>query len=246
MSPEMTVFDFIPSSADDGTLRGSPAGVFFDLLGRPGLLARGAGAFHCLKPFHCMTVKSRRSWVQEARDMANEDEKDFNAMLLRDNGMPRVQIVTDPKAIEPYGKTRMCLSPPRDYDRTCVGPPSGRRSPWGISGTILPRGAARVLPTPPPRAFSSPSPPGPATSGPGWRPRGIPSSAGGIPTPLVCSRRSDASLPSARRENAPAHSWAGGSAGADAAGGAARFFLRRRHTARTTAAAAASTSRAIR
>ena len=151
-------------------------------------------------------------------------------MLLRDNGMPRVQIVTDPKAIEPYGKTRMCLAPPRDYDRTCVGSPSGRRSPWGTSGTILPPGAARVFPTPPPRAFSSPSPPLP----------------GAPPPPLVCSRRSGASLPSARRENAPAHSWAGGSAGADAAGGAARFFLRRRHTARTTAAAAASTSRAIR
>ena len=85
-------------------------------------------------------------------------------MLLRDNGMPRVQIVTDPKAIEPYGKTRMCLAPPRDYDRTCVGSPSGRRSPWGTSGTILPPGAARVFPTPPPRAFSSPSPPGPAGS----------------------------------------------------------------------------------
>ena len=28
--------------------------------------------------------------------MANEEKKDFNAMLLRDNGMPKIQIVTNP------------------------------------------------------------------------------------------------------------------------------------------------------
>ncbi len=32
MSPKMTDFDLIPSPADDGTLRGSPAGEFFDKL----------------------------------------------------------------------------------------------------------------------------------------------------------------------------------------------------------------------
>ena len=35
--------------------------------------------------------------------MANEEKKDFNAMLLRDNGMPKIQIVTDEATIKKYG-----------------------------------------------------------------------------------------------------------------------------------------------
>ena len=48
--------------------------------------------------------------------MANEEQKDFNAMLHRDNGMPKIQIVTDEKTIEKYGGTRMYFAPPADYD----------------------------------------------------------------------------------------------------------------------------------
>ena len=39
--------------------------------------------------------------------MANEDKKDFNEMLRRENGMPKIQIVTDAKTIEKYGGERI-------------------------------------------------------------------------------------------------------------------------------------------
>ena len=48
--------------------------------------------------------------------MSNEEKKDFNAMLLRDNGMPKIQIVTDEATIKKYGGSRMYFAPPRVYD----------------------------------------------------------------------------------------------------------------------------------
>lgn len=48
--------------------------------------------------------------------MANEDKKDFNAMLLRDNGMPKIQIIEDEASIKKYGGSRMYFAPPKDYD----------------------------------------------------------------------------------------------------------------------------------
>lgn len=39
--------------------------------------------------------------------MAGEEKKDFNAMLHRDAGMPKIQIVTDRATIEKYGGERM-------------------------------------------------------------------------------------------------------------------------------------------
>ena len=42
--------------------------------------------------------------------MAHEDRKDFNAMLRRDNGMPKIQIVTDQATIQKYGASA-CISP---------------------------------------------------------------------------------------------------------------------------------------
>ena len=35
--------------------------------------------------------------------MANEDKKDFNAMLMDSKDMPKIQIITDEKSIEKYG-----------------------------------------------------------------------------------------------------------------------------------------------
>ena len=35
--------------------------------------------------------------------MANENKKDFNAMLHDNNDMPKFQIITDQKSIEKYG-----------------------------------------------------------------------------------------------------------------------------------------------
>ena len=44
--------------------------------------------------------------------MANEDKKDFNAMLMDSKDMPKVQIITDEKSIEKYGGDRMYFAPP--------------------------------------------------------------------------------------------------------------------------------------
>ena len=49
--------------------------------------------------------------------MANEDKKDFNAMLMDSKNMPKVQIITDEKSIEKYGGDKMYFAPPIDYDK---------------------------------------------------------------------------------------------------------------------------------
>ena len=90
--------------------------------------------------------------------MANEEKKDFNAMLRRDNGMPKIQIVTDQKTIEKYGGTRMYFAPPADYDRVMKAVPVGK---------LL---TVRTLPIPSRPASLSPSPPGQAANGRGMKP----------------------------------------------------------------------------
>lgn len=49
--------------------------------------------------------------------MANEDKKDFNAMLHDNKDMPKIQTITDQKSIEKYGGSKMYFAPPIDYDR---------------------------------------------------------------------------------------------------------------------------------
>ena len=63
--------------------------------------------------------------------MANEEKKDFNAMLRRDNGMPRIQTVTDEAAIRTYGGGRMLLAPPLAYDALMRRVPFGRLTTVG-------------------------------------------------------------------------------------------------------------------
>ena len=58
--------------------------------------------------------------------MAHEDRKDFNAMLRRDNGMPKVQIVTDQATIQKYGGERMYFAPPIAYDALMRAVPRGK------------------------------------------------------------------------------------------------------------------------
>ena len=58
--------------------------------------------------------------------MANEDKKDFNAMLRRDNGMPKIQIVTDQATIQKYGGERMYFAPPIAYDALMRAVPRGK------------------------------------------------------------------------------------------------------------------------
>ncbi len=62
--------------------------------------------------------------------MANEDKKDFNAMLMKDNGMPKIQIITDEATIKKYGGEKMYFAPPRTYDEIM------RRVPYGKIITV--------------------------------------------------------------------------------------------------------------
>lgn len=64
--------------------------------------------------------------MQEVTVMANEDKKDFNAMLHRDNGMPKIQIVTDEATIRKYGGERMYFAPPLTYDEIMKTIPYGK------------------------------------------------------------------------------------------------------------------------
>ena len=58
--------------------------------------------------------------------MANEEKKDFNAMLKDSKYMPKFQIITDKKSIEKYGGNRMYFAPPADYDRVMRLVPFGK------------------------------------------------------------------------------------------------------------------------
>ena len=58
--------------------------------------------------------------------MANEDKKDFNAMLMDSKDMPKVQIITDEKSIEKYGGDTMYFAPPIDYDKVMRLVPCGK------------------------------------------------------------------------------------------------------------------------
>ena len=58
--------------------------------------------------------------------MANEEKKDFNAMLHDSKDMPKFQIITDQKSIEKYGGNRMYFAPPIDYDKVMKQIPFGK------------------------------------------------------------------------------------------------------------------------
>lgn len=58
--------------------------------------------------------------------MANEDKKDFNAMLHDSKDMPKFQIITDQKSIEKYGGNKMYFAPPIDYDKIMRQIPYGK------------------------------------------------------------------------------------------------------------------------
>ena len=58
--------------------------------------------------------------------MANEDKKDFNAMLHRATDMPRIQLVTDAATVQKYGGARMYFAPAADYDAVMKRVPFGK------------------------------------------------------------------------------------------------------------------------
>lgn len=58
--------------------------------------------------------------------MADEDKKDFNAMLRDNKDMPKIQTITDAKSIEKYGGNKMYFAPPMDYDKVMRRVPRGK------------------------------------------------------------------------------------------------------------------------
>ncbi len=64
--------------------------------------------------------------MQEVHRMANEDKKDFNAMLNDSKDMPKFQTITDEKSIEKYGGDKMYFAPPIDYDKVMRLVPYGK------------------------------------------------------------------------------------------------------------------------
>ena len=58
--------------------------------------------------------------------MANENKKDFNAMLADNKDMPKIKIITDEKSIEKYGGSRMYFAPPANYDTVMKQVPEGK------------------------------------------------------------------------------------------------------------------------
>lgn len=58
--------------------------------------------------------------------MANEEKKDFNAMLHDSKDIPKFQTITDRKSIEKYGGSKMFFAPPIEYDRIMKQIPYGK------------------------------------------------------------------------------------------------------------------------
>lgn len=58
--------------------------------------------------------------------MANENQKDFNAMLKDSKDMPKIVTITDEKSIEKYGGSKMYFAPPLDYDSVMRRVPLGK------------------------------------------------------------------------------------------------------------------------
>lgn len=67
-----------------------------------------------------------RFYFGEVSGVANENKKDFNAMLYNSKDMPKIQIVRDEKSIEKYGGNRMYFAPPIDYDKVMKEVPYGK------------------------------------------------------------------------------------------------------------------------
>ena len=58
--------------------------------------------------------------------MANEEKKDFNAMLHDSKDLPKIQTITDQRSIQKYGGSRMYFAPPIDYDKVMKQIPCGK------------------------------------------------------------------------------------------------------------------------
>lgn len=60
------------------------------------------------------------------RVMANEDKKDFNAMLHRQQDLPRVMEIRDEAGVRKWGGRTLVVAPPIEYDRLMRTVPKGK------------------------------------------------------------------------------------------------------------------------
>lgn len=63
--------------------------------------------------------------------MANESQKDFNAMLKDNKDMPKFVKITDEQSIKKYGGETMYFAPPCDYDEIMKQIPFGKLTTVG-------------------------------------------------------------------------------------------------------------------
>lgn len=73
------------------------------------------------------------------KDVANEEKKDFNAMMNNSKDMPKIQIVKDEKTIRQYGGEKMFFAPPIFYDELMKKVPTGKLLTVGQMRTYLAR-----------------------------------------------------------------------------------------------------------
>lgn len=64
--------------------------------------------------------------IKGGSSLANEDKKDFNAMLNNSKDMPKIQIITDEEAVKKYGGDKMYFAPPLEYDSIMKRIPYGK------------------------------------------------------------------------------------------------------------------------
>ena len=57
--------------------------------------------------------------------MANENKKDFNAMMNDSRDMPKIQLVEDEKTVKKYGGRKMFFAPPIFYNEVMKTVPEG-------------------------------------------------------------------------------------------------------------------------
>ena len=63
--------------------------------------------------------------------MANENTKDFNAMLQDSKDMPKIQTIKDARSIAKYGGDKMYMAPPIAYDKVMKRVPEGKLTTVG-------------------------------------------------------------------------------------------------------------------
>lgn len=80
----------------------------------------------CHKTWKLLLLQVKRWVVTEVIEMANENKKDFNAMLQDSKDMPKFQTITDLKSIKKYGGDLMYFAPPIDYDKIMKQVPPGK------------------------------------------------------------------------------------------------------------------------